>query len=348
MLFNVVMGGLVSAATGFNPLAVVGVGSALTFAMPKLAGMAPMAVQKEIWLTSIVENLFADNSFLSKAFNADEFVNAGKTVHIPNAGSASSVSKNRTSLPATVKTRTDLDLTFNLDEFTTDPIRIPQADTVELSYNKRESCLKNDKSKLIEEVSNAFIYAWSPSSTYVVRTTGSAALAHVPAATGNRKALKSADLLTAMNTFNAANVPQEGRYALVDAVMYGQLLEDMTANQVADFNKQADIANGTLGKIYSFNVMMRSKAGRYNSALAAKAWTADNGVAVAGATTDHGAVICWHEGSVCRAMGEVNMFEEVGSPTYYGDTYSFLVRAGGRPMRNGVEGLLAIVQDTSA
>ena len=30
-----------------------------------------MAIQKEIWMAAIVEGLFASNSFLSKAFNAD-------------------------------------------------------------------------------------------------------------------------------------------------------------------------------------------------------------------------------------------------------------------------------------
>ena len=45
-----------------------------------------MAIQKEIWTRAIVEGLFASNSFLSKAFNADEYVEAGKIVHIPQAG----------------------------------------------------------------------------------------------------------------------------------------------------------------------------------------------------------------------------------------------------------------------
>jgi hypothetical protein len=75
-----------------------------------------MAIQREIWERAIVEGLFADNSFLSKAYNADEYVNNGKVVHIPQAGAASSVSKNRTSKPATAKQRTDTDLTFTLAE----------------------------------------------------------------------------------------------------------------------------------------------------------------------------------------------------------------------------------------
>lgn len=335
LLFNLIAGTAIAAVSGISPLAIIGGGLFLQ----KTAGLK-MAVQKEIWLSSLVDQLFADNSFMSKAFNADEFV-SGKTVHIPNAGVASGVVKNRKSFPATVNTRTDVDLTFDLDEYTTDPIKIPHADTVELSYNKRESVLKNDKAKLLEEVSNDFIYKWSPASTSVIRTTGDAVLSHVPSATGNRTAFTKADVLAAMNKFNAANVPQEGRYMLVDAVMYGQLLASLTTQEAMAFHSLVDVKNGVMGKLFTFNIMMRSKSGRYTTALVAKEWTA------AGAATDHGAVLAWHEGSICRAMGEPTMFDDEGSPTYYGDIYSFLVRAGGRPMRSGVEGLLAIVQNTA-
>lgn len=58
-----------------------------------------MAVQKEIWQDTIIEGLFADNSFLSKAVNDDMYVNMGKKVHIPNAGAPSGVEVNRTTLP---------------------------------------------------------------------------------------------------------------------------------------------------------------------------------------------------------------------------------------------------------
>ena len=37
------------------------------------------------------------------------------------------------------------DKTFELAAFTTDPVLIPDADKVELSYNKRESVLRQDK-----------------------------------------------------------------------------------------------------------------------------------------------------------------------------------------------------------
>jgi hypothetical protein len=340
LFFNMLMAILFATVLGINPLLAFGGLSAGAALMPKLPGVAAMAVQKEIWMTSIVENLFADNMFMSKAFNADEFVN-NKTVHIPNAGSPSAVVKNRSSFPASVTARTDTDLTFDLDEYTTNPIKIPHADTVELSYNKRESVLKNDKAQLIESVADEFTYKWSPTGDAIIRTSGAAVAAHTPSATGDRKALDKADFKKAMTKFNQQNIPQEGRWALVDADMLDQLLDSLTDKQLDNFNQAADIANGKVGKLYTFNVMMRSKAARYTTGLTAKAWT------TSGAAGDNAAALLWYEGSVCRALGQTEMFDDEGSPTYYADIYSFLVRAGGRPMRSGVEGLVAIVQDTT-
>lgn len=48
-----------------------------------------MAIQRELWQNTIIEGLFADNSFMSKAVNDDMYVNMGKKVHIPNAGAPS-------------------------------------------------------------------------------------------------------------------------------------------------------------------------------------------------------------------------------------------------------------------
>jgi hypothetical protein len=340
LMFNFLVAGLVATAAGLNPLAVFGVGTGLSLFVPKMNGVISMAIQKEIWMASIVEGLFANNTFLAKAFNADEFVNQGKTVHIPNAGSPSGVVKNRADFPATVTARTDVDLTFNLDEFTTDPIRIPQADTVELSYNKRESVLRQDKAVLVETISNALIFAWSLDSSSNIKTTGDTVAAHTPAATGDRKALTKEDIKRAMDIFNGQDVPQEGRYMLIDAVMYGQLLDSLTTHETMAFMGAADVVTGVLGKLYGFNIMMRSKAGWYDNAVTPKDWLTGTGE-----TTDNGAAIAWHTNSVCRALGEVVMFDHVSDPTYYGDIYSFLIRCGGRPMRYDVKGLLAIIQD---
>lgn len=300
-----------------------------------------MAITKEIWERSIVEGLFADNSFMSKAFNGDEYVNAGKIVHIPQAGAASSVAKNRTSLPATVKQRKDSDLTYTLTEFTTDPVLIPHADTVELSYNKRESVLRMDKMTLFDSVAKDFIFNWSPATTHTINTSG-AAVEGAPhaTATGTRKAITRKDVFDLMTRFNRDNVPQEGRYLLLDAVMYSQLLQDLTQADAQAFHSLANMSQGILGRFCSFNVMMRSEAALYTSS-APKSWD------TAAAAGDLGAALAWHEQSVVRALGEVKAFEQEGAPEYYGDVYSFLVRAGGRIRRSDNKGVWAIVQDVA-
>ena len=296
-----------------------------------------MAIQKEIWERAIVERLFAPNSFLSKAFNADEFVEAGKIVYIPQAGAASKVEKNRKTLPAAVKKREDTDLMYELAPFTSDPVLIDDAEKVELSYDKRESVLRQNKLALYDSVAEDFLFSWSPESSRVIETTGEAVDAYTPSATGKRKAITKADVMTLMTKFNNENVPQEGRYLLLDAIMYSQLLNSLTGNENSAFLASADAQNGIIGKLFSFNVMMRSRAALYTAEKAPKAWSES------GAATDLAAAIAWHDQSVCRALGQVKAFEQEKAPDYYGDIYSFLVRAGGRIMRSDNAGVMALV-----
>ena len=302
-----------------------------------------MAIQKELWQATIIEGLFADNSFMSKAVNDDMYVNQGKAVHIPNAGSPSNVQVDRATVPASVQKRTDTDVEYTLHELTTDPIYIPHADTVELSYNKRNSVISQDRLQLIEQAADEMLYGWAPDSSHFVRTSGAkAAAAHTPSATGSRKSLVKADVLALMTKFNADNIPQEGRYLLLDAYLYAQLMDDLTEGDQRAFFASADAQNGILGKLFSFNVMQRSKALRYDAAGALSKWAAK------GAATDNAAALAWHEGSLSRALGEVKMFDSTDNPLYYGDVYSFLVRVGGAIRRNDKKGVYAIVQEAAS
>ncbi|MFX1715427.1 hypothetical protein JZ949_10240, partial [Riemerella anatipestifer] len=60
-------------------------------------------------------------------------------------------------LPAEVKKRTDGEVLYKIDEYTTDPIYIPHAETVELSYDKRRSVLDQDVANLSEEVAEGML-----------------------------------------------------------------------------------------------------------------------------------------------------------------------------------------------
>ncbi|TAN18822.1 MAG: hypothetical protein EPN37_04480 [Chitinophagaceae bacterium] len=305
---------------------------------PQIKGIFTAGIQKEIWENDIVANLFKNNQFLNFAFNADQYVVQGKIVHIPNAGATPNVVKNRGTLPATVAQRTDVDITYPLDEYTSDPILIPHADTVELSYDKRQSVTGEAQSKLRQEVAENMLVDWAAPTANVVVTTGGAVLATAPAATGNRALITLQDLQSAMTKMNLADVQMENRYALFDAHMYDQFIAQLTATQYRDFSKSYDPATGILGALFGFKIMMRSSVLIYDATNTVKPYGA------AGATTDNEAVLCWQQNSVERALGEVVFYERVDDPTYYGDIYSFLLRMGGRIRRNDTQGVVAIVQ----
>ena len=300
-----------------------------------------MAIQKEIWTKYIQENLFKDNEFLNYAFNADQYVLEGKVVHIPNAGATANVVKNRTTLPATVIQRADIDITYSIDEFTTDPILIPNADTVELSYDKLSNVLSEYESALRQLVAEWMLYNWrAENATSMVRTSGVAVTAHMPGATGTRKKFGIADVKAARLVLNKQNVSKEDRYLLIDSDMYDQLMDELNITTYRESSKDLDLPKGVIGKIFGFYLLERTTVSTANNAATpviqlpgAASTIADNGVAFA-----------WQKNTVERALGTVDFFENLGDPTYYGDIYSALVRMGGRKRRNDQKGIVAIIQ----
>lgn len=166
-----------------------------------------MALNKEIWLSTIVENFYPDNSFAAKSIDDSAFVN-NKTVHIPNAGKPSSVEINRKEKPAKINEREDNELTYDIDELTTDPIHISNVDTVELSYDKRNSVLANDRQQLQKAASQNLLYKWAGSLKTKLYTSGDAREAHTSSAsTGNRKKITKAIVMKAAVQFNKDDVP---------------------------------------------------------------------------------------------------------------------------------------------
>ncbi|WP_018358665.1 hypothetical protein [Porphyromonas levii] len=263
-----------------------------------------MALQREIWLAHLVANLFPDNSFLARSYNADQFVKAGKIVHIPNAGAKQTANVGPISRPKVATEQTDTELTFKLEEIYTDPIYIQNADKYELSYDKRNTVLVATKSALNDKVAEQILIAWIP--------TAEGRLVELAGATFGRK-----DVLKAQTKLNAEDIPLEGRTLLLNAEAYEELLSDLTEAQANAFLATADAEKGTVGRLYGFDVMLRSK--------------------LPGETKAFG----WHKDYVCRALGEHEMFSQENDPLYYGDVLSFLVRAGGSKMQKDGVGTVA-------
>lgn len=296
-----------------------------------------MAINKEIWVNSLVEGFFPNNSFAVRSVDHSAYVN-GKTVHVPQAGQAPQVTKNRTSFPASATSRTDTDLTYDITKYDTAPVQVQRLDLVELSYDKRTSIISQSKAALQQAVMEDLLTAWATGNTVArVRTTGSAEAAHAPSATGTRKSMTRADVLAVKKVMDQNDVPAEGRCIILDAVMYNQLLNNLTNAENVNFLAGADPAAGIVGKFMGFDFYMRSSV-----LLCAQGGALKTGDAAA---TDNAAGLAWQTGCVSRALGGVEAFESEKNPLYYGDVLSFAMRAGGTALRSDKKGVVLIVQE---
>jgi hypothetical protein len=303
-----------------------------------------MAIQKEIWVNALAGNLFKDNPFVRIAQNHDQYVMAGKVVHIPQAGAVPVVQKNRTVFPATAERRTDTDITYNLDEFTSDPTHIQNAEMVELSYDKVMNVLQEHLEKINEVSADELLYRWALGlpTTNMIDTTGDAVATHLDGATGNRKLFVKENLKAMQLAFNKQNISKNDRYALFDSDMLGQLQDDPDLKKRDGITGgELDLKNGVITRLYGFNIIERSDVLRL---------TGDTVLApgVVNVAASNAGVFCWQKNSVASALGTVNFFEDIASALYYGDIYSALVRFGGCRHRQDNKGVGFIRQAASA
>lgn len=286
-----------------------------------------MAVNREIWRPDIIESLFKSNVFLTRAFNADEYVVGGRVVHIPQAGSPSGVERNRVNLPAPIVKRTDTDITYALDEYTSDPRLIPDIDKKELSYDKRASVIREDTGVMMQTAGDNMLYNWSknvPSGSKIL-TTGSAAAATAPGATGNRKILTEADIRKAKVLLDKQNIPAEGRVLVLPADFADHLMSDTSLKYA--FQQVVNLREGSIGRLYTFDLYVRSSVIVETTGGTVKLPEA------ASATDDNECALFYHELMVERALGDVDIFDNPNRAEYYGDIVSFLMRLSGRNRR---------------
>ncbi|MFT3750959.1 MAG: hypothetical protein QM768_21780 [Agriterribacter sp.] len=309
--------------------------------MPK--GASFMALQKEIWRNDIVGNLFKNNEFSQFAVNADTFVLGGTVVHIPVAGSASSVKKNLASFPQVATERADSELTYPLDTLYSLPRRIAQIDKYELSYDKRMSVVGEDVRNLTEKANNSLLFRWGPVVAQTILTTGALSANDLidGTATGNRRAFDKAEIKRVAKMFNRGDLP--GRpIALLTAAHYHQFFESLSDAEKTNFGRIADLAKGIVGEYMGVKIMMRSSVLRYRGADGAYVKIDEGDDAFAANAADRAASLVWTEGSVERALGDVEVFDNQAQALYYGDIFSAMLRIGGRIRRTA--GVIAIVE----
>lgn len=310
-----------------------------------------MALNKELWLQTIEEQLFKNDEFLNVVgLDHSSYVN-NRTVHIPQAGSNPTISKNLSVFPVAVGSRTDADLTYNVDLFYSQPIRVGVDETQYLSYDKRSSVLSSHLKKMRNVMGNNTLYNWAggvPSAS-IIRTTGSAVgTALAPSATGTRKVPTLADFYNANNILDAQDLnPSDTRYAIVPSSMYWQLINDSNLSKALEWGASPVAPSGKVPTIAGITLLKRSTVTVWdNTGTSVIKTVNDEGTPSSPATSDNLGILIISESYVSKALGAIEVFTEDKNPAYFGDIMSVVVAHGASKMRTGGQGLVALVQTT--
>jgi hypothetical protein len=308
-----------------------------------------MAVEKEIWINDIQENLFQGNEFMGASTDHSGFIsvstNGTKIVHVPQAGSNPSVEINRSGFPATASRRTDTDLTYQIDNYSTDPIQVLNYQNMVTSYDKRMSVMGQHIEVLRETLGNNVINKWAEnlSAAKIVNTTGAnTSTALAPSATGTRNRITMDDVRSAASLLDKDNIPMNNRYMLLPVDLYYELVGTDAvafANRFGNPTQQ----DGVVDSLYGFSIMTRPTVNVYSDATTIKA------VGAAGAATDNYGAFFWHSSTVALADAGVDVHIDSGdsgsgNPLYYGSVISAEVNMGAKQLRTDLKGVGAIVQ----
>lgn len=300
-----------------------------------------MALQKEIWIADIQESLHQGNEFILQGTDHSAYV-SNKTVHIPQSGSAPSISKNRSSLPASITQRTDTDGTYSLSEFTTDPILITDLEELQTSYVKRQSVLSQHIATLNERIGIETAYEWTPSAdaSLVLRTSGGATadLPHATA-TGTRKLITKEDIAKMARKLDQDNVGRMDRVLVLPTSMYYELFsaDALIRN---DFGRALNMINGQANELFGFKIFTLPTTVMFNNATAG----VKKAVGASASATDCLGAFAFHKSAVAQAQGSIKVFANEDVPEYYGSVFSALVQHGSAMLRADYKGVVALAQ----
>lgn len=305
-----------------------------------------MALQKEAWSDQIQENLYVQNNWIMSSKDDSQYA-AFKLVHIPQSGASSTITKNNASWPLTAVQRTDLDFTYQVDDYSTQNFFVTDFEELQLSYDKRQSIIQDYIKEIFDSVANNTAFNWSPSGTAsrVVRTTGATvSTALAPGATGTRNALTLLDIIAAKSIMDKEGIPADGRVMVMNTDQYNnQFLQIPNISQFYQSNNDT-LPKGVVREIYGFMIYIKPLVTSYDSTGITLKTRNDNGTVASPATTDNLGILCYHPDFVSRAMTAIDTFYFAGSPSYQGDLMSARIAMGSKYRRLDFKGTVSIVQ----
>lgn len=305
--------------------------------MPIVADLLKKVIAKEIQESLNPPNEFYQNSIDDTALVGPD----GDTVVLPQAGAQQEVVKNPSEFPLTVETRIDSAEKYALDQFALKPLHVRDIEQLLVSYDKRASVMREQKSALLLRIAEHLLDQWAgaiPAGS-IIRTDGDAGDSLVVGATGTRKKVTRDKLVKLVSMMDTQDIPDDGnRQLLIPSLLHSEML---TIDGFVDYQKRGLvdlIGKGFIGEIMGCKVKKRSRGALFSTAAAFKPY----GSTVA--ATDNMSIIGWHRDFVRRAVGAIDVYINEGKAEYLGSIMNAAVRVGGALSRADKKGIVALVQ----
>lgn len=284
-------------------------------------------LNKQIWISQIMEKFYPEASFLNYAKDMTENVDFDK-INLADCGFDPDVLVNNTTYPIAVVERSDTPLSIELDLFETENTLVRSPEAVELAYNKLESVIYGHRMALRSKTGQKAAHAFAPSSdtvnTPVLITTGD----------NNGEGFKRLipeDILRLKKKYDLLDVPYDNRYLVLDP----NHVEDLILFDLKAFKDITDFKDGQPNRFAGFNILQYTKTPKYNVNTKVKLpWGA-----VADANTTF-ASFSFSSEEVMKADGTVNMFERINDPELRATIVGFDKRFIALPIRNKAIGAI--------
>jgi hypothetical protein len=312
----------------------------------------------EFWDSVIAENLFKGYEWLTRARNRSGNVMTGvggaRVVHIPQAGAAPNVVRNRQNYPIPMVKRSDLDLTYTMDELSSDTTAVFNAEKWELSYAKIPDIIKDHINQLNFRAAQNALYRWlgknaNETALSKIKVTSGGnfdSSLYYTGLTGNRKLPLVADIQSAKTqliTDTKREINPGKRALIMDENFYTLLLSDTTfANDQLYKKVGAEFANGDLVKLLGFDIIRTDALPKATAANVAKD-TLDASVTVA--TDDNPIALLVDFDFVHYAKTDPKLFYEADKVELQGDAMNALLVMGASRERKDDAGVVMISAD---
>jgi hypothetical protein len=321
-LFNILMGLIVAAITGWNALFCGGVALALGF-VPRQRNALYAGLNKEIWIERLMDGFYPNDAFLTESQDMSEFVDNDK-INFAEIGADPDVLVNNTTYPVSIVGRTDTALEITLDYFDTVNTVVRNAEQKELVYNKIDSVQKGHKRSLQQSFSMRAAHAYAPAAD-------AADLPVLVATGGDRgdgtKMLTWDDVITLMSEADQRDWDASPGSRIL--ILNPKHQADLVKQDKALFKEFVDRQTGRVNNMYSFKMFPYSKTPIYNRTTGAKVAFG----AAAAPTTDTISSVFYLKTEVMRAQGTIDMFSRLKDPEARGDIMGYQMRGIALPMR---------------